>query len=136
MLVEPHGWGWLRVADRQAAVSLRVSYVSDVLADLIDVISRAASGAEAAEARLGLEPGEAVLRIERRDSARSLVRVIIETRFGPEGAYSFPVETRSLARLGLDLVASVDREWYLTSWAPQASWPTEGVERLSRLARQ
>ena len=65
LVVEPRGWGRLRLVDvdRQVMVTVRVSYVSDVLADVIDAIDQAAGGAEAAEARLGLEPGEAVLRM-------------------------------------------------------------------------
>jgi hypothetical protein len=136
MLVESHGWGWLRLADRQLTVTVRVSYVSDVLADVIEAIGQAAEGAETAEARLGLEPGEAVLQIERRGSAWSIVRLQVEERSGPHGAVGFPVETSALARLGLDLAASVDRDAYLAAWAPEATWPTEGLERLAMLAQQ
>lgn len=138
MVVEPHGWGRLRLVDvdRQVMVTVRVSYVSDVLADVIDAIDQAAGGAEAAEARLGLEPGEAVLRIERRDGAWSTVRLQVDQRSGPHGAVDFRVETSALARLGLDLAASVDKDTYLAAWAPEATWPTEGLERLARLARQ
>ena len=136
MVVEPHGWGWLRLADRQVTVTVRVSYVSDVLVNVIDAIDQAAGGAETAEARLGMEPGEAVLRIERRGSAWSIVRLQVEERSGPHGAVGFPVETSTLARLGLDLAASVDRDTYLAAWAPEATWPTEGLERLAMLAER
>lgn len=138
MVVEPHGWGWLRLADRQVTVTVtvRVSYVSDVLTEVIGAIGQAAGGAEAAEARLGLEPGEAVLRIERHGSAWSTVRLEVDEPSGPRGAVGFTVETKALARLGLDLAASVDRDEYLAAWAPEATWPAEGLERLAMLAQQ
>jgi hypothetical protein len=135
-VAEAHGWGWLRLADRQVMVTVRVSYVSDVLTEVIDAIDQAAGGADTAEARLGLEPGEAVLRIERRDSAWSIVRLQVDERSGPQGAVGFPVETSTLARLGLDLAASVDKDGYMAAWASEATWPTEGLERLAMLARQ
>jgi hypothetical protein len=39
MTVEPAGWGRLRFADRQVAVTVRVSYICDVLTDVIGVIA-------------------------------------------------------------------------------------------------
>lgn len=77
-----------------------------------------------------------MLRIERYDGTWSIVRLEVDERWGPQGAVGFPVETSALARLGLDLAASVDRDEYLAAWAPEATWPTEGLERLAVLAQQ
>jgi hypothetical protein len=136
MLVEPAGWGWLRVTERQVSLTVRVSYVSDVLAEVVGVIRAAAEGAEAAETRLGLEPGETLLRIERHDGLRSILRLRVSQQVGATGEFSFPVETRALPQLGLDLAASVDRDSYLAAWAPEASWPTHALERLAVLGQR
>ena len=136
MHVEPAGWGWLRFADAQMVLTVRASYVSDVMADVIRTIAEVASGAGSAETHLGLEPGEVTLRIERQDEAAGVVTLEATGGCsGPRGTFVFPVLTSSLPTLGLGLAASVDRTTYLDSWAPQGSWPTEALERLQRLAR-
>lgn len=133
MQVEPSGWARLRFADNQVAVTVRVSCASDVLANVIGVIARTAVGSESAETVLGLEPGEARVRIVRHDDAWSMVVVEVGEHWGAGGSVGFPVETRLLARLGLDLAASVDRGAYLDSWGSGGTWPTEALERLATL---
>jgi hypothetical protein len=44
--------GWLRLAERQVSLTVRISYVSDALAEVVGVIRAAAEGAEATETRL------------------------------------------------------------------------------------
>src|SRR3954464_5175645 len=135
MDVEPHGLGWLRLDNRQVSLTVRASYVSDVVANLIGTIAEVAGGAESAETYLGMEPGEATLRIERTDDVWSTLTLeVVGGHSVPRGTFTFDLETPSLARLGLDLVASVGRETYLSSWAPEATWPTEALARLQRLA--
>ncbi|GAA1964304.1 hypothetical protein GCM10009798_25600 [Nocardioides panacihumi] len=133
--VEPHGWGRLEFADTHVATIVRVSNVSDVFADVIDAIAAAAAGAESVEAYLGLEPGLATVRISRHDEAWSRIEIDVGDHWGAHGAFSFPFETRSLAKLGLEFAATVDRETYLDAWAPQVTWPTESLEGLRDLAQ-
>ncbi|MDH2413951.1 hypothetical protein [Nocardioides sp. CER19] len=136
MQVEPTGWGWLTVTGEQVSVRLRASYVSDVLTKVVGVIADAANGAGSAQALLGLEPGGATFSIERRDEAWSILSVQVSEDRRAQGGFEFRVRTASLARLGLGLAASVDREAYLESWSQQGTWPTEALARLHHLASQ
>lgn len=131
--VEEAGWGRLRLVDQQITLDLKVSYLSDVLTKLIDAFVKVAEGAEAAEAGLGLEPGDAWLRIQRRGRTWSTIELRVEDHGVVMGTTAFRVETRKLARIALNMAESVDRETYLDEWSPKATWPSEGLLRLQHV---
>lgn len=124
--VEPSGWAWLKVEHSQVTLSLHVSVMADVLTNVVAVIADVAGGAESASTILGLEPGEAAFQIKRGDMGWSTLRLEITALHGSGGAFDFRVETDRLAGIGLGLAASVDRDVYLESWAPN------GTCRLTR----
>ena len=126
--VEPHGWGQLRLVDShesQVTIDLRVSYLSDVLTKIVSAFADVADGAESAEAGMGLEPGDAWLRIQRRGETWSTIELQIEDPGVVVSTSSFRVPTRGLAQIAVEMAASVDRETYLREWSPTATWPRE-----------
>jgi hypothetical protein len=59
------------------------------MTDIIEAIAEAAAGARSAAALLDLEPGEAALRVERRDETWSMVSLYVGEHWGAQSTFSF-----------------------------------------------